>query len=134
MFLDHISYAVRSTDKSIDAFRPIYPIVDVYKCEDKRQNIFITFLSDRSEKHRIELIEPINDLSPVENILGSEDSMLYHLCYRVENFTMAEKHFLSQGFLTVTVPFHPADEPSATASHMYNESIGLIEIICSNEG
>lgn len=37
MFLDHISYAVKSTDRSIDAFQLIYPVVDVYKCHDESQ-------------------------------------------------------------------------------------------------
>lgn len=129
MFLDHISYAVKSTDRSIDAFKLIYPSVDVYKCHDESQNILITFLSNSTDKHRIELIEPTNNLSPVENMLADNESVLSHLCFRVKNFNDAEKYFLSSNFLTVTPAFNPADEPNVFASHLYHENIGLIEII-----
>jgi methylmalonyl-CoA/ethylmalonyl-CoA epimerase len=132
--LDHISYAVKSTDRSIEAFSSMYPIVDIYKCHDKRQNIFITFLSNKNDKQKIELIEPASDPSPVDNMLADQDSVLYHLCYRVSDFVKAEQHFLGSGFVTVSPAFNPADEPEVFASHLYHENIGLIEIIGKNKG
>ena len=128
--LDHISYAVTSTDKSIDSFSMIYPVIDIYKCHDKNQNIFITFLSNRNDNHRIELIEPAKKPSPVDSMLKQQESVLYHLCYRVGDFEQAKRYFLKKGFIVVTPAFAPADESDALASHFYNENVGLIEIIC----
>lgn len=127
--LDHISYAVTSTDKSIDAFSSMYPVVEIYKCHDKNQNIYITYLSNSLDNHKIELIEPSDGPSPVDSMLTEHDSVLYHLCYRVSDFEQAMCHYTSRGFIVVTPAFVPADDSNVWASHLYNESVGLIEII-----
>ncbi len=58
MKLDHISYAVRSTDEAIKSFRLFYPKIDTFKHLEENQNVFLTYLSNNSVNHRIELVEP----------------------------------------------------------------------------
>ena len=86
MKLDHIAYAVKSTDEAIKAFSAIYPIVSIYKCVESSQNVYITYLSNDFEDYNIELIEGINSPNPIENLLSSKDVVLYHLCYKVNDF------------------------------------------------
>ena len=86
MRLDHISYAVKSTDEAIKVFNTFYSKVEIYKYLEKDQNVFITYLSNNNLNHRIELVEPAGKPNPVENMLKTMPSALYHVCYRVESF------------------------------------------------
>ena len=67
--LNHIAYAVKSTDVSIEAFKTLYPIVSTYKIPIKDKNIMTTTLISGNETHMIELIEGNGTPNPVENML-----------------------------------------------------------------
>lgn len=129
MKLDHISYAVRSTDEAIKAFKSIYDKIDVHKYLEKGQNVYITYLSNDNSSHRIELVEPASQPNPVENMLKTNQSVLYHVCYRVENFSEAVDQLKKNGFYMVTEPFETSFEESVWASHFFHQQWGLIEII-----
>jgi methylmalonyl-CoA/ethylmalonyl-CoA epimerase len=129
MKLDHISYAVRSSDEAIKSFSFFYPKINNYKHFEENQNVFITYLSDDSINHRIELVEPAGSPSPVENMLKTMQSVLYHVCYRVENFSEAVERLKGNGFYMVTEPFEGSIEKGFWASHFFNPHCGIIEII-----
>lgn len=127
--LDHISYAVRSTDEAIKSFKLFYNKVDVHKYLEQGQNVFITYLSNESTDHRIELVEPAGNPNPVENMLKTTPSVLYHVCYRVENFEESVERLKENGFYMVTEPFETTFEKGVWASHFFSQQWGLIEII-----
>lgn len=127
--LDHISYAVRSSDEAIKVFKILYSEVDVYKYLEKGQNVFITYLSSNSMNHRIELVEPAGSPNPVENMLKTMPSVLYHVCYRVENLLESAQRLKENGFYMVTEPFETSIEKGFWASHFFNQHWGLIEVI-----
>ena len=127
--LDHISYAVRSTDEAVKVFSLFYSKVDVHKYLEKSQNVFITYLSNGSVKHRIELVEPAGKPNPVENMLKTMRSVLYHVCYRVDNFSECVERLKGNGFYMVTEPFETSFEKGVWASHFFNPHWGLIEIL-----
>ena len=129
LILDHISYAVTSTDNAISQFSLIYPLVETYKCHDKSQNIYITYLTNEHESHKIELIEAACKPSPIDSMLNEQVSVLYHTCYRSSNFQQSVNEFLNNGFIIVTPTFAPANEENINASHFYSEQTGIIEII-----
>jgi len=133
MKLDHISYAVRSTDESIELFSAIYPIVATYKYLEKNQNVFITYLSNKKDNHKIELVEPAGHPSPVDNMLKSQDTVLYHVCYRVEDFNKAIRYFKNRGFFMITTPFETSIEKGIWACHFFNPKSGIIEITGENK-
>jgi len=129
MKLDHISYAVRSTEEAIKAFSIIYNKIDVNKYLEKGQNVYITYLSNESSDHRIELVEPASKPNPVENMLKTSPSVLYHVCYRAENFSKTVEILKEKGFYMVTEPFETSFEKNVWASHFFHQQWGLIEII-----
>jgi methylmalonyl-CoA/ethylmalonyl-CoA epimerase len=129
MELDHISYAVRSTDEAVKAFSEFYNKVNIYKYLEKKQNVFITYLSNDSVDHRIELVEPAGKPNPVENMLKTMPSVLYHVCYRVEKFLQSVERLKGNGFYMVTEPFETSFEKGVWASHFFNQNWGLIEIL-----
>jgi methylmalonyl-CoA/ethylmalonyl-CoA epimerase len=129
MKLDHISYAVRSTDEAVKVFSLFYTKVDIHKYLEKKQNVFITYLSNNNADHRIELVEPAGKPNPVENMLKTTPSVLYHVCYRVEDLLESAKRLKEKGFYMVTEPFETSFEKGVWASHFFNQHWGLIEII-----
>jgi hypothetical protein len=129
MKLDHISYAVRSTEEAIKAFSIYYNKIDVNKYLEKRQNVYITYLSNECSEHRIELVEPAGNPNPVESILKTSPSVLYHVCYRVKKFSESVDELKKNGFYMVTDPFETAIENGVWASHFFSQQWGLIEII-----
>lgn len=129
MKLDHISYAVRSTDEAIKSFSLFYPKIDTFKHLEENQNVFITYLSNNSLTHRIELVEPAGNPNPVENMLKTMPSVLYHVCYRVEDFFKVVERIKEKGFFMVTEPFETGIEKGVLASHFFNSYCGIIEII-----
>jgi methylmalonyl-CoA/ethylmalonyl-CoA epimerase len=129
MKLDHISYAVRSTDEAIKTFNLFYSKIDTFRHFEKNQNVFITYLSDDSANHRIELVEPAGSPNPVQNMLKSMPSVLYHVCYRVEDFSESVKSLKESGFYMVSEPSETSIEKGIWASHFFNSHCGIIEIM-----
>ena len=129
MKLDHISYAVRSSDEAIKSFSLFYPKINTYKHFEENQNVFVTYLSSDTVNHRIELVEPRGSPNPVENMLKEMQSVLYHVCYRVGDFSEAVERLKENGFYMVTEPFEASIEKGFWASHFFNQHWGLIEII-----
>jgi methylmalonyl-CoA/ethylmalonyl-CoA epimerase len=129
MKLDHISYAVRSTDEAIKSFGLFYPDIVTYRYLEKGQNVFISYLSSDSVDHRIELVEPAGNPNPVENMLKTMPTALYHVCYRVDDFSETIEQLKGAGFYMVTEPFETGFERGVWASHFFHQHWGLIEII-----
>jgi len=127
--LDHIAYAVSSTDEAIKAFRTLYPTVELYRKEEKSQHVFITYLTNRGERHKIELVEPARNPNPVQHMTKKRDVTLYHVAYRVRDLDKAAEHLLSHGFFLVTKPFKATTSNKLWACHLFNPMCGLIEII-----
>jgi methylmalonyl-CoA/ethylmalonyl-CoA epimerase len=86
-------------------------------------------MSNGSVGHRIELVEPAGKPNPVENMLKTMPSVLYHVCYRVENFSECVGYLKRNGFYMVTQPFETSFEKGFWASHFFNKQWGLIEIL-----
>ena len=128
MTLEHIAYAVKSTDEAIEQFKTLYPIVSVYKCLEKSQNVYITYLSNEDENYKIELVEGASSPNPVENILKSKNSALYHLCYSVDDLDQAIKYLKENNFFMITTPFETSIEKGVWACHFFNKILGIIEI------
>lgn len=127
--LDHIAYAVRSTDSAMKMFSIIYPKTTLYKAVEKNQNVLITYLSNETESHRIELVEPIGEENPVKNMLKTKETVMYHLGYRVADFNKSINILKNNNFLMVTTPFETTIEPGIWACHLFNPKCGIIEII-----
>tara|TARA_B100002051_G_C16731777_1_gene638729 strand:- start:2331 stop:2756 length:426 start_codon:yes stop_codon:yes gene_type:complete len=130
--LDHVSYAVRSTDNCIEKFKIIYPTVLAYKIFEQSQNVYVTYLTDKAESHKIELVEPKDTPNPVENILKKNNIMIYHTGYKVEDFDYSIKLLRKNNFIMITEPFKTNFDKTVWASHFYNSSFGIIEIMGNN--
>jgi catechol 2,3-dioxygenase-like lactoylglutathione lyase family enzyme len=127
--LHHIAYATRNTDLAIDSFRALYPRVEVYKAIEASQNVFYTYLFNDWEPHKIELIEPAGEHSPVDTLLSKAETVLYHLSYFVDDFDRGVRFFRRNKFLMVSKPFEPALEPDIRVCHFMSMQGVVVEIM-----
>ncbi|RMH56636.1 MAG: hypothetical protein D6679_08820 [Candidatus Hydrogenedentota bacterium] len=126
--LDHIAYAVRSTDAAIRFFSIFYPEIRTYKKLEPEQKVFITYLGAPWTDHKIELVEPAEKGNPVENLIETRESQLYHICFAVTDFSRDKERLQKQGFFLVTEPFASQVTPGFWAAHFFHPHVGLIEI------
>ncbi len=127
--LDHIAYAVKSTDKSIASFKCIYPNILAYRCLEEAQNVFITYLSNSTIDYKIELVEAAEGSSSVRDLLKHHDISLYHICYEVENFNKSIRDFKENGFFMITKPYESTVKHNFSACHFYNPYAGIVELM-----
>ena len=95
--LHHIAFVVKNIEKSYNWYCEIYnakKIDDIFI--DKNQNVKVLFLDCGFFK--IELLEPLNNRSPVLNFLKTKGTgSLYHLAYEVNDFNEVEKKVKEKG-------------------------------------
>lgn len=77
----------------------------------------------------IELLEPLNEESPINNILTKNGCTPYHICYSVKDINQAISDLRSQGFMPLgkPIPGHGLDD--AVMVFMYNANVGLIQLV-----
>ena len=87
-------------------------------------NVYIQF-HDHESMPRIELIYKYKDSTPIDNILKSNDSLIYHTCYRCNNINRVLQILKENGFKIFCVSKPTEDFPF---SFYYIKEIGLIEL------
>ena len=82
MEFDHVGIAVKNIQQYFDSM--LSPILGVHDLSeiiiDPIQNCKIAFATT-SNGVRLELIEPLNDDSPIHQILQKKKGGLYHMCF-----------------------------------------------------
>ena len=105
MRIHHIGIASENLERSIrnhEALFNMHPVTDIV--EDPVQKVSVVMLSDTEGKGvPIELISPLDDESPVSNIV-KKGIRLYHLCFTVENIESALKKAREAGALVISSP------------------------------
>ncbi len=105
MRIHHIGIASENLERSIrnhEALFNMHPVTDIV--EDPVQKVSVVMLSDTKGKGvPIELISPLDDESPVSNIV-KKGIRLYHLCFTVENIESALKKAREAGALVISGP------------------------------
>ena len=129
--LDHVAFAVRSTDDAMALFRMIYPRILLYKGELPHQKVMITYLAKSESKAdtKIELVEGIGENNPVANLIRDEDCVQYHIGFSVPDFDDSLSVLKQKGFHMASKPFVPNFNPKLKACHLYHEQAGIIEIL-----
>lgn len=95
---------------------------------DPIQNIRISFLSKQGMP-TIELLEPIDDKSPVCNILSKSGVTPYHLCYTTENLDDSILKLRRKRFVTLSHPVSAIAFQGKKICFLFNKDVGLIELV-----
>ncbi|MDC3237190.1 VOC family protein [bacterium] len=122
----HIGNAVQS----IEAVTPLY-IETGYKVSDSiienTQRVRVAYATKEGFP-RMELLEPLDEKSHLNNVLKRNGCGPYHICYAVKDIdkAVAELKTLKYVPLGKPVPGHGLDD--ALTVFLYNKHIGLVQL------
>lgn len=123
----HIGIACRDIDKTREFYLGLgytaSPVVD-----DPLQHVRICFL-DMEGAPRLELLQPLDDQSPVARTLATAGVTPYHFCYEVRNIDEAIAALRTKRFLLVSGPVPACALGDRRIAFLYNKNNGLIELV-----
>jgi methylmalonyl-CoA/ethylmalonyl-CoA epimerase len=123
----HIGIAVLS----IDAIKPFYTAMG-YEVSDtviEPVQLVKVAYARKGGCPVMELLEPLNEKSPVQNILKRMGNTPYHVCFEVPNLSDAIKEARAWGFLPLAKPVPGRGLDNAMMLFLYNKNVGLIQIM-----
>lgn len=123
----HVGIACRDIAKSKSFYEELgytaSPVVD-----DPLQHVRVSFL-DKEGAPRLELLEPLDEQSPVARTLETVGVAPYHLCYEVQNIEAAIAALRKQRFLLVNGPVPACAMAGRRVAFLFQKNTGLIELV-----
>ncbi len=95
---------------------------------DEKQNSKISFLT-REGFPLIELVAPVDEKSPVVEILKKNGVTAYHVCYEVDDIDEAISKLRKLQYVQLFKPVEAIALNNRKICYLYNNKTGLIEII-----
>ena len=127
MKIHHIGYAIKNLEDSIKEFEKLDYAKVKNKVIDKKRKVIIQFM--KNEEYIIELIAPLNDESPISNILKKQRNSPYHICYEIDMIESKIKELKNDGFTMITELSEAPAIDNKRVVFLYKKNIGLIELI-----
>ena len=124
----HFGLAVKSFENALIFYKTLN-----YKCSkpiiDELQKVEL-ILCRSSNSPDVELIKPLNDNSPISNILKNNNEMIYHTCYEVKTAKInISEIFPNNRAICVSKPKPAILFDGRLVSFYYLKGVGLIEIL-----
>ncbi len=92
--IDHVAIAVKNLDEGTKIWKDMGFEVEYEVVEDQGVKIGIVHLGDS----RIEILEPLNENSPISKFLEKRSEGLHHLALQVENIEEALGELKTKGY------------------------------------
>lgn len=96
--------------------------------EDPLQNVKIAFLT-KPKMPLIELVEPVNNSSPVIQTLQKSGVTPYHVCYEVPDMEETIRELRQKHYVPLFKPVPAVALDNRLICYLYNPDVGLIEIV-----
>jgi len=123
----HVGIAAESIERTMELFIEAgYTMTSVFF--DSKQNVNISFL-EKTGSPLLELVEPVNEKSPVRNILNKVGVSAYHLCYEVENLDESIAHLRQKKFMLLAKPVEAVAFNERRICFLYHKETGLVELL-----
>lgn len=128
MKLHHLGIAVKNINKSVLNYtESFYWEKRTGLIYDPIQHVNIIFMGDENSI-LYELIEPVDDSSPISNLLKKRIS-LYHFCYEVLDIGSAIKDLSNNGFLLISGPSKAVAFDGRQIAFLINQDNLTIELL-----
>ena len=127
MKFHHIGVAVNS----IEATSAVYVAGGYKQSEtifDPKQNVNICWLT-KEGMPIVELLEPVDETSPVSKTLEKNGVTPYHTCYIVDDIEQAVKDLRKMKYVVVSKPIEAVAIHGCKVSFLFNKNVGLIELV-----
>ena len=124
---DHIGIACRDIEKT-KLFYLSMGYETSATVEDVLQHVRICFLNKEGEPC-LELLEPLDEQSPVLRTLSAVGVSPYHICYKVQDIEAAIAMLRGQRFLLVSGPVPACAMQDRRVAFLFQKNTGLIELV-----
>lgn len=123
----HIGVAVKDIDKTAAMYEDGgYEMSDIIF--DPVQNVNICWLT-KDDMPTVELLEPVDESSPVCKTLEKNGVTPYHTCYVVDNIDDAVADLRKQKYVLVSKPVEAVAIHNCKVAFLHNRHVGLIELV-----
>ncbi|MDR0560040.1 MAG: VOC family protein [Prevotellaceae bacterium] len=134
LYFHHIGIAVRNIEQTATlyltaGFAMTEPVIDTLR------HVRICFLKktgtvfEKEKMPLIELVEPINELAPVNKILEKSGVSPYHFCYETEDLYGSVEKLKKQKYLLIQKPDLAIALENRKVCFMFHKDAGLIELL-----
>lgn len=123
----HIGIACRDIEKT-KAFYTSVGYIAMPVVPDPIQHVNVCFL-EHADGPRVELLEPLDEQSPVTRTLAAVGVSPYHTCYEVQDIDCAIAALRKQRFILVNGPVQARALDDRRIAFMFNKNSGLIELV-----
>ncbi|ENK0555897.1 VOC family protein [Clostridium sporogenes] len=131
MKISHIGYAVKDIDIAVDEFKKLGFKKIKEKIVDKKRNVIIQFMDNKS--CCIELIAPLDEESPVKNILKKLGDTPYHICYETNNIVEKIDELKRDKYFLIEHPSNAIAMEGNQVAFLYKKNVGIIELVQTSE-
>jgi methylmalonyl-CoA/ethylmalonyl-CoA epimerase len=123
----HVGIACRQIDKTVVFYQAMgYTASAVV--DDPLQHVRVCFL-EKEGAPRLELLEPLDDQSPVARTLATAGVTPYHFCYEVQDIDAAIASLRKQRFLLVNGPVPACAMDDRQVAFLFKKDNGLVELV-----
>ena len=123
----HVGIACRNIDKTKGFYLAMGYTASAVT-DDPVQHVRVCFL-DKEGAPRLELLEPLDEKSPVARTLDTVGVSPYHLCYEVQDMDAAIACLRKQRFLLVSGPVPACAMNDRQVAFLFKPDNGLIELV-----
>ncbi len=124
----HIGIATQDIDKTAVQYLNLGYEMDGGIVFDPQQNVNICFLRHPAMP-LVELLSPVDDKSPVVQILQKNGVTPYHSCYSVENLEEVVRQLRKLRYMVVSSPKPACAIGDRRVAFLYHKDMGLIELV-----
>ena len=130
MKIHHVGYLTKELNKAQDEFLALGFVVEQEKAYDEHRKINISFIVNGN--YRVELIEPVDDSSPMYPLLKRYKNTPYHICYEVDDLEASIAELSTKGYTVMQEPLEAPCIENKRVSFLINSNLGIIELVETN--
>ncbi len=130
MNIHHVGYLTKDLNKAQDEFLALGFVVEQEKAYDEHRKINISFIVNGN--YRVELIEPVDDSSPMYPLLKRYKNTPYHICYEVDDLEASIAELSTKGYTVMQEPLEAPCIENKRVSFLINSNLGIIELVETN--
>lgn len=121
----HIGLACQNLEKEVQAYKSLSFIQESAIFEDPIQRVRGVFMTNGN--FRIELLEALNDNSPINNYL-SKGITMYHQCFIAKDLNLTIDYLRNEGAIIVVEPIEAVAFNLKRIAFLYLKNKMLIEL------
>ena len=135
MQFHHIGYAVSNMDNSVRIMKELDYFQVSDRIKDSKRNIIITFMKKEGTGEIVELVAPIDERSPISNLLNQRKGVgiPYHICYEVKNISDTIQHLQNLKFMLINPPLAAVALENRRVAFLFKKDILIIYLLEKNE-